>query len=110
MIQGPIVAEDSQQKNQREKEERKRMQMYLTIQSKEIKELKAEITVLKRKDSPSLSQSLSLTSINHYQGTRRERELILSLFIFVSFLCVGRFHILHILYSLPFSSLVFALI
>lgn len=69
MIQGPIVAEDSQQKNQREKEERKRMQMYLTIQSKEIKDLKAEITVLKRKDSPSLSQSLSLNAINHYQGT-----------------------------------------
>ena len=74
MIQGPIVAEDSQQKNQREKEERKRMQMYLTIQSKEIKELKAEIIVLKRKDSPSLSQSLSLTSISHYQGTYRERQ------------------------------------
>ena len=87
MIQGPIVAEDSQQKNQREKEERKRMQMYLTIQSKEIKELRAEITVLKRKDSPSLSQSLSLNSINHYQGTENERELILYLPYFVHF-CV----------------------
>lgn len=77
MIPGPIVVEDSKQKNQREKEERKRMQMYLTIQSQEIRELKAEITVLKRKDLPAFSQSLSLNSLAHCPG--KEIKVILLL-------------------------------
>ena len=76
-ISGPIVAEDSKQKNQREKEERKRMQMYLTIQSEEIRDLKAEITVLKRKDFPPFPQSLSLNSLAHYPGNKRELILLL---------------------------------
>jgi hypothetical protein len=82
LIPGPIVAEDLKQKNQREKEERKRMQMYLTIQSQEIRELKAEITVLKRKDLPSFSQSLSLNSLAHCPGI--VMKVILSLLYPVS--------------------------
>lgn len=87
MIPGPIVAEDSKQKNQREKEERKRMQMYLTIQSQEIRELKAEITVLKRKDLPAFPQSLSLNSLAHCPGKEMKVILLLlyTVFLFPSY-------------------------
>jgi hypothetical protein len=51
---GPTVTEDSKQKEYREKEERKRMQMYLSLQAREIAALKAELTMLRRKDVPPL--------------------------------------------------------
>jgi hypothetical protein len=107
LFPGPIVAEDSKQKNQREKEERKRMQMYLTIQSQEIKELKAEITVLKRKDLPAFSQSLSLNSLAHCPG---KVPFSLSIISYLSFFplvsCILSFHPFlssFLQYLLPFS-------
>ena len=51
---GPAVSEDSVLVAHREKEERKRMKMYLQLQAREIAALKAELTMLKRKDVPPL--------------------------------------------------------
>jgi cilia- and flagella-associated protein 44 len=51
---GPAVSEDVVLAKNREREERKRMKMYLQLQAREITALKAEITMLKRKDVPPL--------------------------------------------------------
>ena len=56
---GPAVSEDTVQAEKREKEEKKRMKMYLQLQAREISALKTEITMLKRKDVPPLPTLVS---------------------------------------------------
>jgi hypothetical protein len=63
------VTEDCKQREHREKEEKKRMRMYLQLQSSEIQALKAELLVLKRKDVPPLPHAMQQQQpLNSSQG------------------------------------------
>jgi hypothetical protein len=62
------VTEDCKQREHREKEEKKRMRMYLQLQSSEIQALKAELLVLKRKDVPPLPHAMQQQPLNSSQG------------------------------------------
>ena len=65
---GPSVSEDSAIVAHREKEERKRMKMYLQLQQREILALKAELTMLKRKDVPPLPTMFSQSAPQYGMG------------------------------------------
>ena len=66
---GPSVTEDSKQREHREREEKKRMQMYLSLQASEISSLKAELNMLRRKDVPPLPAMVPVLSYNQNERT-----------------------------------------
>ena len=62
------MTEDSKQRESREREEKRRMQMYLSLQASEISALKAEINMLKRKDVPPLPFMVPIQSYNQNES------------------------------------------